>query len=228
MQDKFSITRRKVLVGASAAAGLALLPASVSAQGLGLGSILGKASDSALDQLAQPGAFYNDEDVRIGLPIIGKPRRGLFGSLFNVGSKLGILDGITRKINDAAGAAAGEAKPIFRAAIDNLSFSDVPGIVRDKEGGTQYLRTSANDELHTKVSPLVDTALTEVGVYEQFDGLAEEHRFIRDAGLNRESINKSVTDQALDGIFAYMGREERKFRDNPLGNIGKTLGDLLN
>ena len=228
MQDKFSITRRKVLVGASAAAGLALLPASVSAQGLGLGSILGKASDSALDQLAQPGAFYNDEDVRIGLPIIGKPRRGLFGSLFNAGSKLGILDGVTRKINDAAGAAAGEAKPIFRTAIDNLSFSDVPGIVRDKEGGTQYLRTSANDELHTKVSPLVDTALTEVGVYEQFDGLAEEHRFIRDAGLNRESINKSVTDQALDGIFAYMGREERKFRDNPLGNIGKTLGDLLN
>ena len=228
MKDQFLITRRKALVGASATAALALFPASVSAQGLGLGSILGKASDSALDQLAQPGAFYNDEDVRIGLPIVGKPSRGLFGSLFNVGSKLGILDGITRKINDAAGAAAGEAKPIFRAAIDDLSFSDVPGIVRDKEGGSKYLRTSANDELHTKVSPLVDTALTEVGVYEQFDGLAEEHRFIRDAGLNRESINKSVTDQALDGIFAYMGREERKFRDNPLGNIGKTLGDLLN
>lgn len=227
MPDQFSFTRRHALIGASAAATLALIPAKAFAQGLGLGGILGEASDSALDQLAQPGTFYDDEDVRIGLPIIGNPRRGLFGSLFSAGSKLGILDGITRKINDAAGAAAGEAKPIFRAAIDDLSFSDVPGIVRDKEGGTKYLRTSANDELHTRVSPLVDTALSEIGVYEQFDGLVDQHSFIRDAGLDRERINKSVTDQALDGIFVYMGREERKFRDNPLGNIGKALGDLL-
>jgi hypothetical protein len=37
----------------------------------------------------------------------------------------------------------------------------------------------------------------------------------------------SVTDEAFDGIFAYMGREERKFRDNPLGNVRKALGDLF-
>jgi len=220
-------TRRSTLVGASALGASLFLPASASAQGLGLGSILGNASDSALDKLAVPGVFFNDEDVRIGLPIVGNPRGGLLGSIFRAGSKLGVLDGITRKINDAAGAAAGEAKPIFRASIDELSFDDIPGIVRDKEGGTKYLRTSANDELHVKVSPLVDTALSDFGVYQQFDGLAEEHSFIRDAGLNRESINRSVTDQALDGIFAYMGREERKFRDNPLGNVGKALGDLF-
>ena len=219
-----AFTRRSALVGA---ASLITLPGVVRAQGLGLGSILGKASDSALDQLAQPGAFYNDEDVRIGLPITGNPRRGLLGSIFNAGSRLGILDGITRKINDAAGAAAGEAKPIFRAAINDLSFSDVPGIVRDKEGGSKYLRTSANDQLHEKVKPLVDTALSDIGVYEQFDGLAEKHSFVRDAGLNRERINNSVTDQALDGIFAYMGREERKFREDQLGNAGKVLGDLF-
>ena len=202
MRDQLFFTRRKALIGTGAVAAMAVFPARATAQGLGLGNILGNASDSALDKLAVPGAFYNDEDVRIGLPIVGNPRRGLLGSIFRAGSKLGILDGITRKINDAAGAAAGEAKPIFRASIDELSFDDIPGIVRDKEGGTKYLRTSANDELHIKVSPLVDTALTDVGVYEQFDGLAEEHSFIRNAGLNRESINRSVTGQALDGIFA--------------------------
>lgn len=220
----FTLTRRAAIAGGVA---VMALPSVAFAQGLGLGSILGRASDSALDQLAKPGAFYDDEDIRIGLPIIGRPRSGLFGSIFGAGQRLGILEGITRKINDAASAAAAEAKPIFRAAIDNLSFSDVPGIVRDKEGGSKYLRSSANDELHTKVSPLVDSALTELGVYEQFDGLAERHSFISKAGLNQEQINKSVTDQALDGIFAYMGREERKFRDNPLGNIGKALGELL-
>ncbi|WP_298300742.1 DUF4197 domain-containing protein [uncultured Erythrobacter sp.] len=190
--------------------------------GLGLSSILGKATDSALDKLAVPGAFYGDENVRIGLPIIGNlggRSGGLLGSILGGASRLGILDGITRNINDAAGVAAGEAKPIFRDAIDDLSFSDAPGIIREDDGGTQYLRRSANDRLHSRLEPLVDSALESAGVYKTFDGLADEHSFIRDAGLNRESINRSVTDQGLDGIFSYIGSEEREFRKNPLSGL---------
>jgi len=130
-----------------------------------------------------------------------------------------VLDGLTREINDAAGVAAGEAKPIFRNAIDDLSFSDAPGIIRESDGGTQYLRSSANDRLHSRLTPLVDSALENVGVYKTFEGLADKHSFIRSAGLNRESINRSVTDQGLDGIFSYIGAEERGFRKNPLGGI---------
>ena len=138
-----------------------------------------------------------------------------------------MLDDVTRQINDAAGIAAGEAKPIFRDAINGLSFSDAPGIIKQNDGGTQYLRTSSNDVLHSKLSPLVDRALEEVGVYSTFDGLAQKHRFIRRAGLNRESINQSVTDQGLDGIFKYVGKEEIAFRKDPLGNLTKSLGDLF-
>ena len=142
-------------------------------------------------------------------------------------SKLGVLDDVTRQINDAAGIAAGEAKPIFRDAIDGLSFSDAPGIINESDGGTQYLRSSSNDALHAKLSPLVDGALEGLGVYKTFDGLAEQHSFISQAGLNRESINKSVTDQGLDGIFNYVGKEEAEFRKDPVGNVTKSLGDLF-
>lgn len=231
--SQYFIGRRAVIAGLGASATLAALPSAVQAQGLGrvlgLGSILGKASDNALDKLAQPGAFYDDEDVRIGLPIVGSGRRrgGLLGSILGGASQLGILDGVTRSINDAAGVAAGEAKPIFRDAIDNLSFNDAPGIIREKDGGTQYLRTSSNDRLHSRLEPLVDSALDKAGVYSTFEGLASQHSFIRAAGLNRESINRSVTDQGLDGIFSYIGKEERTFRDDPVGNLGGALGDLL-
>ncbi|MEM8724970.1 MAG: DUF4197 domain-containing protein [Pseudomonadota bacterium] len=226
-RDTYRINRRTLIAGASATGLLALFPTGAHAQGLGLSSILGKATDNALDKLAKPGAFYDDKDIRIGLPIVGKSGGGLLGGLLNAGSRLGILDGLTRNINDAAGVAAGEAKPIFRDAIDNLSFSDAPGIIREDDGGTQYLRQSSNDALHTKLEPLVDSALEKIGVYEQFDGLAEKHSFIRAAGLNRESINRSVTDQGLDGIFSYVGNEERAFRKNPLKNLGGALGDIL-
>ena len=225
------LTRRTLIAGLTASSGLALLPSAARAQlglgGLGLSSILGKATDSALDKLAQPGAFYDDEDIRVGLPIVGSSSGGLLGSILGGASRLGVLDGVTRKINDAAGIAAGEAKPIFREAIDNLSFSDAPDIIKQDDGGTQYLRRSSNAALHAKLQPLVDNALESLGVYSTFDSLAEKHSFIRRAGLDRESINTSVTDQGLDGIFSYIGNEEREFRKDPIGGVTKSLGDLF-
>lgn len=225
------INRRKVIAGVVFGSSLIALPSVARAQfgsgGINLSSILGKATDSALDKLAEPGAYYDDEDIRIGLPIVGGGSGGLLGSIMSGASKLGVLDDVTRQINDAAGIAAGEAKPIFRDAIDGLSFSDAPGIINESDGGTQYLRSSSNDALHAKLSPLVDGALEGLGVYKTFDGLAEQHSFISQAGLNRESINKSVTDQGLDGIFNYVGKEEAEFRKDPVGNVTKSLGDLF-
>jgi len=228
MRRGFSADRRLVVAGLAACtiAGI-VAPGAARAQGLGLSSILGRATDSALDKLARPGAFYDDENIRIALPIVGGASSGLLGRLMQAGDRLGVLGGITRSINDAAGTAAGEAKPIFREAIDELSWQDAPAIVSESDGGTQYLRRSSNDALSGKLEPLIDDALGEAGVYDQFDGLAEKHGFIRDAGLSRESINRSVSEQALDGIFAYIGREERAFRRDPIGNLGGALGDLL-
>ena len=227
-QSNNRIGRRAFVAGAGAALAIGVMPSALQAQGLGLGRILGRASDNALDRLAQPGAFYDDESIRIGLPIVGGlggRSGGLLGSLMSAGNRLGVLGPITREINDAAGVAAGEAKPIFRDAIDGLSFSDAPGIIREKDGGTQYLRRSSSNRLHAALQPLVDGALERAGVYRTFDGLADEHSFIRDAGLSRERINRSVTDQGLDGIFSYIGAEEREFRDNPLGGLGNLLGN---
>lgn len=233
------LNRRTLLIGAGASGLLAALPMSAQAQnlgGLGLSSILGKATDSALDKLAQPGAFYDDEDIRIGLPMLGggsssgSNSGGLLGRAFGAVRSLGVipgLDGIVRGINDAAGDAAGEAKPIFRDAISGLSFSDAPGIIKEQDGGTQYLRASSNDSLHSKLQPLIDSALESAGIHKQIEKLAGTNSLVREAGISREGVNKSVTDQGLDGIFSYVGNEERTFRKNPLGNLGNALGDLL-
>jgi hypothetical protein len=219
------------LAGMGAAGFLAILPSHALAQGLNLGSILGRATDSALDQLAQPGAFYDDENVRIGLPMLGSlgsggSSGGFLGRALGAASRLGGLPGIDdiiRGINDAAGEAAGLAKPIFRDAINGLSFADAPGIIREDDGGTQYLRRSSNDRLTAEFNPLVDSALTKAGLHEQIEGLASKNSLLRDAGLNRENINASVTDQGLDGIFSYIGAEERNFRKNPLRGLGNLL-----
>lgn len=226
-----SFDRRTALAGLGATGLVAISPSPAMAQGLNLGSILGRATDNALDRLAQPGAFYNDEDVRIGLPMLGNlgsggSSGGFLGRALGAASRLGGLPGIDdiiRGINDAAGEAAGLAKPIFRDAINGLSFGDAPGIIRADDGGTQYLRRSSNDRLTSEFKPLVDTALTKAGLHDRIDGLASKNSLLRDAGLNRENINASVTEQGLDGIFSYIGAEERNFRKNPLRGLGNLL-----
>lgn len=230
------MTTRRAFIAGMAASGVALvLPFSAQAQLgslLGLDGILGKATDSALDKLAQPGAFYNDEDVRIGLPMIGGGTSsgrggGLLGRVLGGARDLGVLDGLIRTLNDAAGQAAGEAKPIFRDAISNLELNDVPGIMRNDTGATQYLRRSSNDRLHARLSPLVDGALSRTGAYSQLDRLTGQYSWLRAVGISREGLNQTVTDQGLDGIFNYIGREERTLRANPLGEAGGLLEGVL-
>ena len=232
-QPNSLVTRRVILAGIAAAGTALALPGAARAQGLGgvlgLGDILGRASDNALDRLAQPGAFYADEAIRIGLPVIGSGSSGsggLLGRLFSGARDLGVLDGLIRTLNDAAGLAAGEAKPIFRDAIDNVSFTDVPAIVRRDTGATDYLRESSHDRLHARLTPLVDSALSSLGAYTQLDRLAGNHSWLRALGISRDGLNATVTDQGLSGIFTYIGSEERGLRDNPARAVGGVLRGL--
>ncbi len=216
--------------------------------GSGLGGLLASASDSALTKLAVPGAFYADQAVRIGLPLIGNLGGGLGGQLGGLlgnsggalgntggvlgqvvaqGAKMGLADGLVRKLNDAAGMAAQVAKPVFRTAISKLSLTDIPGIATNNEGATQYLRTSAGDELRGRMRPLIDSALGKVGAYSALAKLGKSGTMASLAGIGRDKLGSSVTDQAMNGIFRYIGSEESRLRANPIGAVGGVLGGLL-
>lgn len=240
IDNRFRQERRAVLAGVGTLLAAAVttgffVPGTARAGGLGGGltGLLVKASDSSLDKLARPGAFYNDADIRIALPLVGGMggsgsgfAKGL-GSILGTTNKLGLTDGLVRAINDAAGLAAGEAKPIFRSAINSLSITDAPGIVSKNDGATRYLRTSAGDELHGKLRPLVDDGLGRVGAYRQLDALGKKSSLVSRAGLTSDALGRSVTDQTLDGIFSYIGKEEAALRANPLKPLGGLLDGLF-
>lgn len=141
----------------------------------GVKGLIAGASDGALDKLAVPGAFYRDTAVRILLPGAGGK---LASQLFGMGDKLGLTTNLTKSLNDAGGKAAGEAKPVFRAAIDNLRWTDAPGLVTQNDGATRYLQTTAGSVLFAKVSPLIGSALENVGAYRQLDQLSKGNQLI--------------------------------------------------
>ena len=221
MTQEFS--RRTALIGGLAAGGTLLLPARAMAgllDGLGIAKLLGNASDSALTKLAAPDGFYRDAAIRIMLPgTSGK----LAKKLLKGGDKLGLTTKLTKSLNDAASLAAGEAKPVFRSAISGLKLSDVPGIVSEKTGGTNYLERTAGVELGSKVRPLVATALTKVGAFDQLAKLGSAGSLLSSLGITGDKLTDSVTNQAMRGIFSYMGTEEAALRADP----GKILGKVF-
>ncbi len=225
-QSNRGVTRRHLLGGGALAVTGMILPGPLLAKSIasaldggGVRKLLGQASDSALDKLSQPGAFYADTAIRILLPgKMGKTVSGLMGKA----SKLGVGDKLVRTLNDAAGQAAKEAKPLFRSAVDGLSIKDVPGLVTKKDGGTQYLKQSAGPDLRAKVHPLINSALTSTGAFGQLAKLGKSAKLLGVVGLTPEGLTDSVTDQALSGIYSYMAREEAQLRDNPL-DLGKSL-----
>lgn len=73
--------------------------------------------------------------------------------------------------------------------------------MRNKDGATRYLQASAGDEVFSKVSPLIGSALTNVGVHRQLDQLGKGNSLMAAAGLTRDGLTKSVTEQALKGAF---------------------------
>jgi hypothetical protein len=203
-----------------------LLSSSAYAQSTGVKSLLANASDGALDKLSQPGAFYADKAVRVLLP--GPLKNAT--KILRFTSKAGLTKDITKNLNDAAGKAALEAKPIFRSAIDNMTLTDGVGIATGGgTGGTDYLRKTSGEELAIKIRPLVEKALGEVGAYKQVESLGSISALSSLGGLDlsRDGLTDSVTEQAMDGIFSYIGAEETKFRKNPLKKGKKLLEGIF-
>ncbi|WP_374526078.1 DUF4197 domain-containing protein [Sphingopyxis sp.] len=221
-RDGDDIARRMLLAGAVGLAVVGLVPAPLAKTAKpGVKGLIANASDSALDRLAQPGAFYADTAVRILLPGAGGK---LASKLMGAGDRLGLTTKLTKSLNDAGGKAAGEAKPIFRAAIDDLGWGDVPSLVSKNDGATRYLQSSAGGLLGEKVRPLIAGALESVGAFRQLDQLSgSSGGLLSLAGISHDGLTSSVTDQALKGIFLYMGNEETALRRNP----GKLLKGIF-
>ena len=207
---------RSFRIATTIAAAIALAAPVTAKAPTGIKALLGQASDSALGKLEQPGAFYADKAIRIALP---GPAKKLSG-LMKLADKTGLTGDLSKTMNDAAGLAAGAAKPVFRNAIQKMTLTDGIGIATGGgTAGTDYLQTSSGMLLQGQLRPLVESALRKTGALTQFEKLARTPGFAA-AGISPARFTDSVTEQTAGGIFRYMGAEEAKLRRNPLKAFG--------
>jgi len=187
----------------------------------GLKEALGKGAQSAVERLGKPDGFLSNVDVKIPMPehlsVVEKGLRTL--------GQDARADQFIESMNRAAERAVPEAAAVFGDAIGKMSIDDAKGILQGGDNAaTEYLKRSSAEDLKAKFRPLVDAAVREVGVTQQYQAMVDKASFASSfVDTDKLDLGNYVTDKALDGVFFMVGEEERKIRANPAARTTELL-----
>lgn len=178
----------------------------------GLREALRVGTERVVDQLGQIDGFNADPDIHIPLP----------GSLQSVQKALGtvgmsdLADDLELRLNRAAEAATPRAKQVFWDAISDMTLEDAEGIYNGPDdAATRYFQEKMNGPLSEAMRPVIDDSLSDVGAIAAYDTMMGEYGklpFMPDA---KADLSDYALEQALDGLFTYVAREEAAIRSDP-------------
>ncbi|KHK63917.1 MULTISPECIES: DUF4197 domain-containing protein [Pseudomonas] len=178
----------------------------------GLKDALTQGAQVAVKQLGAPGGFSNNPDVKIELPgklgkVAGKMKA------FGMGEQ---VDQLETSMNQAAEAAVVQAQPILVDAVKNMSVADAKGILSGgNDSATQYLNKSSREQIRAKFLPIVKQATDKVGLAQKYNAFAGQAATFGVLDAKSANIENYVTEQALDGLFEMIGKQEATIRQNP-------------
>ncbi|WP_103307890.1 MULTISPECIES: DUF4197 domain-containing protein [unclassified Pseudomonas] len=178
----------------------------------GLKDALTQGAQVAVKQLGTPGGFSNNPDVKIELPgKLGKVASKM--KAFGMGEQ---VDQLETSMNQAAEAAVVQAQPILVNAVKNMSMSDAKGILSGgNDSATQYLNKSSREQIRAKFLPIVKQATDKVGLAQKYNAFAGQAATFGVLDAKSANIENYVTEQALDGLFEMIGKQEATIRQNP-------------
>ena len=180
----------------------------------GLRQALSDGSVAAIAKLGVENGFFGDPRVKIPLP----PSLKRVESAMRAFGMRRQADELVLSMNRAAEAAVPEAKQLLVDAVRKMSVQDAKQILSGGDtAGTEYFKRTTRPQLTERFLPIVKKATDRVGLAQQYNSLAGQGAAL---GLVREdqaTIERYVTQQALDGLYFMIGEQEKAFRKNPLG-----------
>lgn len=157
--------------------------------------------------------YLANELIRIALP---DEFDGAASTLRSAG--LGrYVDELEVAMNRAAEQAAGEARDIFWAAIEDMTIADAFAILRGHDtAATDYFRARTETELRARYEPIVAEKTESVGLGRLYGQAADAYAALPlTSKPELVDLDSYVTDRALDGLFTVLAREEQAIRQDP-------------
>jgi hypothetical protein len=179
----------------------------------GLRQALTDGSLAAVARLGVHDGFFANPKVKIPLPpSLQRVERGL--RAFGMRTE---ADELVLAMNRAAEAAVPEAKQLLTDAVRKMSIQDAKGILNGGDtAATDYFRRATRPQLTQRFLPIVKKATDRVGLAQQYNSLAEQGAALGLVKEDEASIERYVTQKALDGLYFMIGEQEKAFRRDPV------------
>ena len=191
---------------------------------LGLKEALNIGTGNAVTGVGRLDGYFKDAIVKILMPKkLQTIEKGL--RVVGYGPK---VDEFVLSLNRAAEKAAPQAKSIFIGAIKEMSFDDARKILTGGDtAATNFFKEKTTTKLSTAFRPTISKAMNEVGATKQYKDLIGRYQAIPFANSQSLDIDDYVTGKAIDGLFYYVGEEEKKIRKNPAARVTQILKDVF-
>ena len=177
----------------------------------GLKQALEYGTSYASDRLSEEDGYLGNLAIKIVFP---EEAQKVENTLRSIG--LGNLcDQVITSVNRAAEDAAIEAKPIFVAAIKEMTITDVRNILLGQnDAATQYFENKTTSSLESKFKPIIETSLNKVGATKYWGDVIGKYNQVPLVKPIETDLSKYVTQKAIDGLFYEIAKEELKIREN--------------
>jgi hypothetical protein len=188
------------------------VPLSTTEVSSGLKEALNQGISKGVDVLSKTDGYYKSA-YKILLP---SEVRKVTDRLKSVPGFSAVEDKLIERFNRGAEDAATLAKPIFVSAIRSMTIQDAYNILMGKENAaTEYLRKATYTALYNEFKPKVTSSLNKVGALSYWGDVFGTYNKIPGVARVNPDINDYVTNQALEGLFGMVAKEEANIRKNP-------------
>lgn len=190
----------------------------------GLKEALQVGTENTVNLTGKTDGYFGNEAIKILMP---ERLKTLEKGLRAVGYGPQV-DEFVLSMNRAAERAAPQAKRIFWDAITAMTFDDARQILGGGDtAATQYFERTTTEPLTKAFTPIVQSAMNEVGVTRQYQDLVGQAKAIPFFKAEDYDLDRYVVGKSLDGLFHVLGEQEKQIRTNPTARVTDLLKEVF-
>jgi len=192
--------------------------------GLGLKAALDNGVGNALANVGVLNGFLGNDLIRIPLPKVLQDVQSVLAPI-GAGS---LLNELQTQLNRGAEKAVPIAKDVFLGAVRGLTITDAFNILRGPEtAATEYLKANTTTQLTQLFSPIMESALGDTGALRLVDSVSSQLASVpfgpNLGGNARNDLISHGVNFGLQGMFHFIGEEEKAIRANPAKRTSEIL-----
>ncbi|MCC5916953.1 MAG: DUF4197 domain-containing protein [Cryomorphaceae bacterium] len=171
-------------------------------------------------ETSKENGYYGNDLIRIPFP---PEAQQVESALKGIGMN-SLIDDFVVSMNRGAEVASKKALDVFVSSIRQMTITDAMDIWKGEEdAATQYLKRTSFNALMTEFRPIIRGAIDEVEVTKFWNPVVSQYNRIPFTKTVNPDLENYIAEQAIDGLFLMVAKEEKTIRENPAARTTELL-----